>query len=374
MLITKTVTMRWHPINKKRYEEKGYIYTKMKDEFEIYSDDLPNYSQEVVDIKCDSCGEILSNRKWFHYKRYVKEGGLYYCNICASKIIGNKKSKETRLGKSKSFEQWCCDNLPDEETDNILLRWDHQLNGLGPKDVTYSSNGLNKKGYWFKCLKYLEHASEQKSINGFAIRGRNINCNQCNSILISHPYLEKFFVSIDDMRTHSAGSNKRIIAQCPDCGYRKEMQIVDLVNQGFCCSRCSDGISYPEKFIHNLLEQLSVEFITQLGKITFSWCDIYRYDFYIHNMDCIIEVNGKQHYEENSDWGSLAETQNNDNLKKYIAMVNGIKNYICVDCRNSRIEWIKNSIMDSNLPKLFGFAVDDIDWLKCHEPQSEFSS
>lgn len=40
-LISKTVMVRWHSINKKWYESKGYIYTKYKDEFEVKVEDLP---------------------------------------------------------------------------------------------------------------------------------------------------------------------------------------------------------------------------------------------------------------------------------------------------------------------------------------------
>jgi glycosyltransferase involved in cell wall biosynthesis len=49
------------------------------------------------------------------------------------------------------------------------------------------------------------------------------------------------------------------------------------------------------------------------------------------------------------------------------AMNNGIKNYIVIDCRYSTYEWIKSSIIKSNLLSLLNMRISDIDWNKCNE-------
>jgi len=154
---------------------------------------------------------------------------------------------------------------------------------------------------------------------------------------------------------------------CPNCGYKKEMNLNDLINQGFGCIKCGDSVSFPEKFMFNVLEQLlGNNFKIQLSKTIFNWCNNYRYDFYIDNINCIIETHGLQHYEGN--FGkTLEEIQQNDKIKEQLAKSNSIKNYIIIDCRKSELEWIKNSIMESELPKLLNFKEEDIDWLKCHE-------
>ena len=38
-----------------------------------------------------------------------------------------------------------------------------------------------------------------------------------------------------------------------------------------------------------------------------------------------------------------------------------------MNCRESNLDWIRNSIMNSDLPKLLNFKEDDINWLECHE-------
>jgi len=122
--------------------------------------------------------------------------------------------------------------------------------------------------------------------------------------------------------------------------------------------------------MYNFLEQLlNKEFQTQLTKTTFKWCKDYRYDNHIDNLNCIIETHGIQHYEEFSgNWKmSLQEIQDNDFDKEWLARENKVKDYIIINCRYSKLEWIKNSIMNSKLPRLLDFKEDDIDWLKCHE-------
>ena len=61
---------------------------------------------------------------------------------------------------------------------------------------------------------------------------------------------------------------------------------------------------------------------------------------------------------------TLADEQQNDLIKKNLAEKNGYV-YIVIDCRESSVDWIRNSIMNSQLPTLLGFNEHDIDWNKC---------
>ena len=361
----------------KHYESKGYKIPKQigKEGKEIVKrdaqilvkvEDLTDGSRTSVEIQCDGCETILTGVRWVDYLKCVKEDGKYYCSRCA----------KAGFKKWISFNDWCYSNLPQEEADKILSRWDYELNvdkynnTLTPKDISRGSKGLKGKGYWFKCLDHPEHESEQKQISGFTNGTRSMICNQCNSILITHPYFLKFFVNKEDACKYSHGSAKIILAKCPNCGYEKEIKIHQLTNYGFGCIKCSDGISYPEKFIYNLLEQIeNLIFKKQLTSTTFEWCSKYRYDFYIEKENCIIEVHGIQHYKDNMiNWGILLiETLENDEIKRQLALENKIINYIVLDCRSSNMEWIRNNVMNSDLPILLNFKEEDIDWLRCHE-------
>ena len=362
MLITKTVLINWNSKIKKWYEEKGYIFTKMGDEFKVKVEDLTDGSHARINGKCDGCGKEY-DIEWREYiRQYKKHGreGKYYCNVCA------KNGYE----KSNNFEEWCCERLTKKEADKLLERWCYKLNIdkngeiLSPNDI---SHGTDEK-YWFGCLDNSKHLPELKDIHSYTGGNGDFSCNQCKSISVTHPHLIKWLVNEDDALKYSYGSKVKIPMKCIDCGYEKEMGLDVLSRAGFGCPKCSDGVSYPEKFFFNFLEQLKVNFTPQLSKKILKWVNTYRYDNYIEDINCIIETHGLFHYEENHAWNNtLDKTQENDFNKEWHARKNKVKNYIILDCRKSDMRWIKNSIMLSRLPKLLNFKEEDIDWLKCHE-------
>jgi hypothetical protein len=191
------------------------------------------------------------------------------------------------------------------------------------------------------------------------------------NIATTNPELIKYFVNIDDCYNYSSGSGKYVQCICPYCKQIKRMTINNLKNKGFYCNSCNDGKSFSEKFMTSLLNQINVEYISQLTRKDFSWCKSYRYDFYIKN-NFIIETHGRQHYEENgfssmTNGKTLEEEKFRDKTKKELALSSGIEHYIVLDCRKSELEWIKKSVMESELPTLFNFKEDDIDWLKCND-------
>lgn len=191
-----------------------------------------------------------------------------------------------------------------------------------------------------------------------------------NDIATTHPHLVKYFVNKEDAYKYSYGNGKkRVPIKCLDCGDIKHLSMNDLTGrylEGFHCSKCSDGTSYPEKLLINVLEQIGVYFKSQYSP---KWIKPKKYDFYIKDYSCIIETHGRQHYKENTfksvGGRTLEEEQQNDKYKKEMALKNRIKHYIILDCRNSNLEWIKSSILNSELAELFNLS--NIDWNKCAE-------
>ena len=173
-LISKTVIMKWNPRNKKYYEELGYIFTKMGDEFKVKVEDLIKGSNIKVECICDNCDYIF-NRSYKTYNKYLKEDNKIYCEKCGNNLIGRENRCKTRLKNGKSFEQWCVEN----NRQDVLDRWDYELNGCSPKDVCYGSGDK----YYFKCLKHSNHKSELKKID-IIVSGKDgvVNCKQCNSV------------------------------------------------------------------------------------------------------------------------------------------------------------------------------------------------
>nr|DAJ80621.1 MAG TPA: restriction enzyme [Caudoviricetes sp.] len=173
-------------------------------------------------------------------------------------------------------------------------------------------------------------------------------------------------VSEEDAKRYVSQSNKYIEVRCPNCGKNVKKRICKIYNYKSIGCSCGDGISYPEKFMNDVLNQLNVEFQSQLTKTTFEWCGDKRYDFYIPEYNMIIETHGRQHYTDNTNFKmSLKEVQENDRLKENLAKENDIKNYIVIDCRESDLEYIKNSILNSKLNDIFDLS--QINWNKCEE-------
>lgn len=194
--------------------------------------------------------------------------------------------------------------------------------------------------------------------------GREIKLG-VNTIWDTDYWMINLGVSKKDAKRYSRCSEKKIVVKCPDCGREKWVMIKSIYqNKTISCS-CRDGKSYPEKFVMNVLEQLNIDF-----KIEYSpkWIGKKRFDFYIPKLKCIVEAHGNQHYKENfkyNDARTLKQEQSNDRFKREIALKNGIKHYIELDCRNSSLGWIKNSILNSKLSKLCDLS--NINWLQCAE-------
>lgn len=169
------------------------------------------------------------------------------------------------------------------------------------------------------------------------------------------------YLTEDQMKQHTPHSSARVIATCPDCGFCKDIIISNLHRYGFGCI-CQDGVSFPNKFVFNVMRQLNVKMVQEYSP---SWAEKRRYDIYAPNFKLIIENHGEQHYSDKGvrgNYRSLKEEQDNDLFKFNLAMENGVVNYVVLDCRNSNKNWIKESIMNSVLPSLLHFNEDDINW------------
>lgn len=184
-----------------------------------------------------------------------------------------------------------------------------------------------------------------------------------NDYCTTHPQQAKYLLNYSDGHKFCYGTNKDVKFKCINCGRVIEKRPNDAFNkQGqFICS-CNDGISFPEKFMFAFLTQLKIDFIYQLTCKHKTWCQQYRYDFYIPENNTIIEVHGMQHYAD-SEWSSLKQVQKNDFNKEILAKNNNC-NYIVIDAKFSDFEYIKNNIINSEINNLYDLAM--IDWVSCN--------
>lgn len=206
---------------------------------------------------------------------------------------------------------------------------------------------------------------------------KGVNCSCCsnrtvvkgiNDITTTAPWMIKYFQGGEEEASkYTCCSGMLITLICPDCKTiaHKSVLISNLYKHGYFCEVCSDGISYPEKFMYSMLKQLDIKFITQFSKKYKKWCKNYRYDFYLPDYNAIIETHGMQHYQYTGFKNMTIDEQlENDKRKKDVAETNNCK-YFVIDCRNSNKNWIKQSIIDSNMLNYLGFSSANIDWDKC---------
>lgn len=163
---------------------------------------------------------------------------------------------------------------------------------------------------------------------------------------------------IQTIKNKKIDKEKIYYCKCLNCGYKRIIREHSFVN-GNGCPKCGDGVSYPEKFIIEMFSQLQEKF--QIQKV-FKWSEKKKYDIFVKKQHMIIEVNGLQHYSGN--FGKFVqEIIREDQIKKSLALKHNIKNYIYIDARKSDPEYIKTSIINSDLPKFYN--LNSINWKKC---------
>lgn len=323
----------------------------------IYNDMLGDF--KIINYL--SKGQILTI-EYNNIEFNIRTGNLLKGKIC--KILG-KRTNDFKIEIGRIFK--------DNKRDITII--DREIRPKYNKDKSFKQNG---KWYKYHCNKDgYEGWIEESNILG----NKKVGCSACcisptsvvgiNTIYDTDKWMIPY-IGEECAKTHTKCSHDEIFATCPDCGRikSKKIKISTIYNEHSIGCSCSDSISYGEKLIFSVLEQLDIDFRIQLNKSIFDWCGKYKYDFYFeyNNEKYVIEVNGSQHYA--NAWDKLEKTQENDKLKKELALANDIKenNYIVIDCRYSNLEWIKNNengILDSRLNELFDLFI--IDWNKAEK-------
>lgn len=194
---------------------------------------------------------------------------------------------------------------------------------------------------------------------------------KCNAIRHTHPNIAALLNDTENEFNYSVHSGKNAEWKCPICGAVFKRKVSDVVNRGFNCIRCSDKISCPNRYMFALLTQLGIPL--EREKI-FLWAKNKRYDFYIESESMIIEMNGRQHYEDCGYYQDYKQVHQNDLLKQKLAKENGIDKYICIDARYSDFNFITTNVMNSSLSNVFNVSRVDLQKLENSIQDSIFLS
>lgn len=298
----------------------------------------------------------------------LKRKAIWYCDVCDDSF---RKTVNAKTAEKDSF--YCPikkvnhSNSLATKNPKLASQWHPTKNGeLTPFDVTC---GCDKKVWWV-C----EKGHEWDAIVCNRINGRG--CPYCsnrkvfkgyNDMWTTNPELASMLANPEDGYKYMQSVATKLDWKCSNCGeIIKNKPVHQVKKHSLPCAICSDGISYPEKFMYNTLRKTGIEFDFQK---TFDWSDNRIYDFIIYhdNTVTIVETHGGQHYNNPTGYyknkgKSLQEEQANDQYKYHLALTNGIKpeNYIVIDCRRSELDFIKNNIINSRLAEIFNLS--EVDW------------
>lgn len=319
-LITREIEIQLIPSTIDYYQTKGYKIPKWIDKrgrenvkrgtkIIVKVDDLPKSTKYKVEVKCDGsfCDEYENlSVCWCDYLKCVKEDGKYYCKKCANNLYGNEKYRKTRLKNSISFRQWCIDN----NKQDILDRWDYELNKHNPDEVSYSSG----QTYYFKCPRGI-HESECNRISDFAKGSDGVMyCKKCNSFAqwgvdtYGDDFLEKYWnyeknneLGIDpyEIAKFSMSVKPYIICQIDKTHNSYPVTSANFIAHESRCPICNEPKG--ERKIRNWLKENNFEFESQKefdGLVGLNNGNL-SYDFYLPDYNLLIEYQGEFHeYDE----------------------------------------------------------------------------
>lgn len=214
----------------------------------------------------------------------------------------------------------------------------------------YTSPKMLKKGYGCRTCKYIS-MKQNRMVTQEEIEKRIYDVNP--NIRVTGKYL---------------GQKERLECQCLLCDTVFKITPPHKNSQKpIWCPVCSDGISYPNKLIRNILQKLPIENLDYEYSPT--WAKPYFYDTYFqfNGDEYIVEMDGGFHYDKYFNNNSKRENpkyvRERDDLKDVLAIEHNIK-IIRIDSQKSEIDYIKKNILESELSTLFDF--ENFDWMDCH--------
>ena len=309
-------------------------------------DDVKGYV-EIIDYK-DSYLKI----KFYNNEIEIFTGS--FVNVSFGKLL-NKQTGNFKINIGDKFKDEKRDiEIIDREirtkqrkSSSDKQKWNkYKCNKCPNEDWIEESNLLHNRGCNVCCIP------SQKTIIGY------------NDIPTTDPWMVKYFQGgYDEAKKYTCRSNKAIHPVCPDCGRVKDkpMKIYTIYQMKSIGCNCSDGVSYPNKFMYNILEQLNIKFITEYSP---KWLNKRRFDFYIPSKQLIIEMDGSigHGHKDSINGTTKEESKAIDNWKDKQANIHNLK-VIRIDCNyknHNKKEYIYNSIINSELILMFDFS--NINW------------
>ena len=190
-----------------------------------------------------------------------------------------------------------------------------------------------------------------------------ILCVGINDIATTDEWMIPLLHDKEDAYKYKRWSDKRIKFDCPSCG-RTLTKMISAVTAAHKvpCNVCSVGMSYPQKFMAEILDYLKIDYIPEFSD---SWSQGRRYDFCfsVNSIRYLLEMDGYFHFNDNHRNGmTKIEAQEIDKHKDDLARENGFE-IIRIDCNyyGDAMNYILNNIKNSILSDILNLSKVDFD-------------
>lgn len=165
LIISETVKIKWNGFTKSHYINKGYLYTKQGDEFEVLVSDLMPSSTALIEVQCDYCG----CKKHIRYSAYLKSISDATCKYSCSKCV---HLKQAELYKDKRIE-------------NRRIKYDELINCMIEKGYTPTCSfddyhDENSKMSYICPI----HGNQTTTYTGL-VRNHS-GCNECGNVRVAN--------------------------------------------------------------------------------------------------------------------------------------------------------------------------------------------
>ena len=263
---------------------------------------------------------------------------------CSNKMLCNNKNCKSCFEKSfashEKSKYWSNDNE------------------LNPRQVF---KGSDKKTFMFDCecghkinmmLKQISSQGHWCSYCSHQKLCENTNCEMCfNNSFASIERSSKLNNKLINPRKLFKSTNKKFKFDCETCNKAFETQLSDIT-KGVWCPYC---VNKTELI---LFTTLVICYSTLKRQFKVGWCKNSKsnrflpFDFVIEERKIIIELDGKQHFEQIGKWLSPEENMKNDLYKMKCANDNGFSviRILQKDVYKNKYDWL--SELNKNIEKV----------------------
>lgn len=381
MLIeNQKVEMKWNNLTKRYYVNKGYIYTHNGDIFVIDAEDIQHTSSVKINVKCDYCGVENYISAIDYYKNTKNDSLKYSCKKCSvmKRNEYRDKNKYFNIFLNKCKEHDC---IPISTIDDYINAYS-KLKFICPKHglqeisyiSIYSGSWCNLCGFdsaskkssltTDEVIKRVESKNGNKLLNpecyiNHKTPNLKILCGSCeNEFTTSLSSIENSDGACLKCANKKTGESSRLSQKevkhridsvngnlllnpeeykdnhtpnlrikCGDCG---ETYVTTLANyeynQKIRCDKCSNRTSVAERKVMEIFDKFNIKYDYNYN---FDDCrGKYKplpFDFYLKDMETIIETDGQHHYRPI--WGieHFTRTKEYDKIKNEYCLKNNIR-------------------------------------------------